>query len=308
MNAETRMLEPGEIEPPAGQIRFLFLAGPELFAHRAERLRLLAKGHPLGEYLTFLALLADAQHHSLHRLPAPALPDLTEQALCREHGMPLLSAGSRPRDPVWRDGLTVMLQEMGSAELPTAAREAIAGLLHTDGTRLEELADKILTAELDAIAPQELPFIAAALQLYWVRMTRALGEQAFGRLEQGGLCPVCGSPPVAGVVHAGGTEQGLRYLCCSLCATQWHLVRVTCGNCASTRGITLHELEGANGAIRAEGCDECNSYLKLLYLEKDPRMEAVADDLASLALDLLMDGEHKERGGPNLFFHPGTVP
>lgn len=303
MNAETRMLEPGEIEPPAGQIRFLFLAGPELFAHRAERLRLLAKGHPLGEYLTFLALLADAQHHSLHRLPAPALPDLTEQALCREHGMPLLSAGSRPRDPVWRDGLTVMLQEMGSAELPTAAREAIAGLLHTDGTRLEELADKILTAELDAIAPQELPFIAAALQLYWVRMTRALGEQAFGRLEQGGLCPVCGSSPVAGIVHS----DGLRYLCCSLCFSQWHLVRVKCSSCESTRGINLYSLEGSNGAVTAECCDECNSYLKLLYLAKDRQMEAIADDLASLALDMLMEHEGKLRTGLNLLFHPGKA-
>lgn len=34
-------------------------------------------------------------------------------------------------------------------------------------------------------------------------------------------------------------------------------------------------------------------------------MEAVADDLASLALDMLMDNKGKMRCGPNLFFHPG---
>jgi FdhE protein len=34
-------------------------------------------------------------------------------------------------------------------------------------------------------------------------------------------------------------------------------------------------------------------------------MEAMADDLATLALDMLMDKEGKARGGPNLFFHPG---
>jgi FdhE protein len=34
-------------------------------------------------------------------------------------------------------------------------------------------------------------------------------------------------------------------------------------------------------------------------------MEAMADDLATLALDMLMDSAGKFRGGPNLFFHPG---
>lgn len=303
MNAETRILEPGEIEPPTAQIRFLFLAAQNLFSHRAERLRQLATGHPLGAYLTFLALLADAQHDALHHLPIPVLPDLAEQALCREHGMPLLSASSRPRDPAWRNGLTIMLQQLRTSELPDAAREAIAGLLQTDGTRLEELADKILAAELDAIAPEKLPFIAAALQVYWVRMTTAMGEHAFGRLEQGGLCPVCGSHPVASIVHS----DGLRYLCCSLCFSQWHLVRVKCSNCESTRGITLYALEGSNGAVTAECCDACNSYLKLLYLEKDRQVEAIADDLASLALDLLLEREGRLRAGPNLLFHPGTA-
>ena len=35
-------------------------------------------------------------------------------------------------------------------------------------------------------------------------------------------------------------------------------------------------------------------------------MDAMADDLATLALDMLMDNEGKVRGGPNLFFHPGN--
>ena len=44
-----------------------------------------------------------------------------------------------------------------------------------------------------------------------------------------------------------------------------------------------------------------------LYMEKDSNMEAMADDLATLALDMLMDKEGKERGTPNLFFHSGVV-
>jgi formate dehydrogenase maturation protein FdhE len=34
-------------------------------------------------------------------------------------------------------------------------------------------------------------------------------------------------------------------------------------------------------------------------------METMADDLATLSLDMLMDKEGKSRSGPNLFLHPG---
>jgi FdhE protein len=167
------------------------------------------------------------------------------------------------------------------------------------------MADKILAGDLDDIFPQELPFVAAALQVYWVQMASALGEDAFDRLEQGGLCPVCGSYPSIGIVRSGGAEQGLRYLCCSLCASEWNMVRIKCSSCESTHGINHFILEGSNGAVKAESCDDCNSYLKLLYLEKDRQMDAMADDLATLALDMLMNKEGKTRGGPNLFYHPG---
>jgi len=86
------------------------------------------------------------------------------------------------------------------------------------------------------------------------------------------------------------------------------MVRLKCSICESTHGIDYHILEGSNGAVKAESCDDCNVYLKLLYLEKDPQMEAMADDLATLALDLLMDKAGKTRGGPSLFFHPGWSP
>ncbi len=199
----------------------------------------------------------------------------------------------------------MILQQMGAAGLPPAAREAITGLQQASESRLEEAADRILAGDLADISPQELPFVAAALQVYWVWMTTALKEDSFGRLEQGGLCPVCGSFPNAGMVHTGGAEQGLRYLCCSLCASQWHMVRLKCSRCESTHGIDHYTLEGSNRAVKAETCNDCNTYLKLFYLEKDSRMEAMADDLATLELDMLMDNEGKVRCGPNLFFHPG---
>ena len=305
MNSEARILEIGQVEAPAGKIRFVSLPDRDLFRRRAERFRHLSPGHPLGDYLGFLALLADAQQEALNQFPAPSLPDTDAEKLCREQGMPLLATRSWTRNPAWRGGLTIILQNMSEADLPPAAAETISGLLQAGETRLEEMADGILAGDLADIPPQELPFVAAALQVYWVRMASALGEDAFGRPEQGRACPVCGSLPNAGIIESGGAEQGLRYLCCSLCASRWHMVRLRCSSCESTHGINHYTLEGSDGAVKAESCDDCNSYLKLLYLEKDCRMEATADDLSTLALDSLMYQEGKERGGPNLFFHPG---
>jgi len=305
MNSEARILEPGQLEPPMGEIRFLFLPKRDLFSCRAERLRFLSPSRPLGDYLAFLALLADAQQSVLNQFPTLSLPDLNEQARCCEQGAPLLAARAWPRNPAWRAGLKMILQQMNEAALPPAARETVSGLLQTSDTGLEETADRIVSEDLAVVSPQELPFVAAALQVYWVQMASSLGEDAFGRLEQGGLCPVCGSHPSAGIVRSGGAEQGLRYLSCSLCASEWHMVRIKCSSCESTHGIDYHILEGSNGSVKAESCGGCNFYLKLLYLGKDPQMEATADDLATLSLDMLMDEAGKTRGGPNLFFHPG---
>ncbi len=305
MSTDTRILEPGQLEKPLGEIRFLFLPGRDLFARRAERLQFLSSNHSLKDYLAFLASLADVQQEALNRLPAIPVPGPDEQARCRKQGMPLLPARSRKRHSEWRAALTVILERMDRAALPSAAHEAVASLMQASEAALEEKADRILAGDFADVSPQELPFVAAALQVYWVQMASSQKEDAFNRLEQGGSCPVCGSYPVVGIVRSNGAEQGLRYLSCSLCASQWHMVRLKCSSCESTRGIDYHILAGSNGAVKAESCGECNSYLKLMYLSKDGQMEAMADDLATLSLDMLMEQAGKERVGPNLFFHPG---
>jgi len=305
MNTETRILEPGQLETPPAEIRFLFLPKRDVFKRRAGRLRLLSGNHALGDYLNFLAMLADAQQNAMNQLPAPSLSDPGERIQRREHGIPPLNAASSRRDPAWRQGLTLILKQMHEAALPSAARDTVNSLMRMSEEGLEGMADNILTGKLSDISPQELPLVAAGLQVSWVAMASSLKEDTVGRLEHGGLCPVCGSHPSVGIVRINGQEQGLRYLSCSLCSSQWHMVRLKCSSCESTHGIDYHILAGSNGAVKAESCDDCNFYLKLLYLEKDPQMETTADDLATLALDMLMDREGKARGGPNLLFHPG---
>jgi FdhE protein len=306
MNTDIRIVEPGQLVPPVGEIRFLFLPARVLFSRRAERLRFLSKGHPLGDYLNFLALLADAQQDALNRFPTLTLPGSDEQARCCEQGTPLLDFRARQRNPAWRAGLTSILQHLNEAALPAEVKETATGLMQAPEDVLEQTAERILTGEFGALSPRELPFVAAALQVYWVHMASSLKEDVFGRTVQRSLCPVCGSHPSVGVVQSSGKEQGLRYLSCSLCASQWHMVRLTCSACESTEGLDYHTLEGSNAAVKAESCNICNSYLKLLYLGKDLPMEATADDLSTLALDMLMDNEGIVRRGPNLFFHPGS--
>ena len=53
-------------------------------------------------------------------------------------------------------------------------------------------------------------------------------------------------------------------------------------------------------------CDSCRCYPKIFYQERDMGVELVADDLASLALDLLMSeaGYHRASGNPLLWQRP----
>lgn len=90
--------------------------------------------------------------------------------------------------------------------------------------------------------------------------------------------------PVASVIHMG-TTNGLRYLHCNLCESEWHVVRVKCTNCEQTRDLNYWSLDSENAAVKAESCGDCGTYLKMVYQEKDPKVEPVADDLATLVLD-----------------------
>jgi FdhE protein len=170
---------------------------------------------------------------------------------------------------------------------------------------IEAQADALLTlqsAEIDAAAA---PFVMSALQVYWVHLASQFSAADVSQLDVPGVCPVCGTLPVASVVRADKGSQGYRYLHCALCATEWHMVRVTCSHCQSQAAtdITYHSIESGSEAIRAESCSACHTYRKIFYQEKDMGVEPVADDLASLTLDLLLseEGYHRASGNPLLW-------
>ncbi len=304
-----RILEPGQIEAFAeGAIPRLRLPDrTRLFAARAQRLRQLgapgAPGQAIGDYLRLMAAVAEAQQAALGTFEAP-LPTATQLARSYTHGMPPIHAGSWPREREWSELVARLCLAVAAAgEVPPSAQEACARLRALPPPLLEAQTDALLAARADVIDVAGAPFLMAALQVYWVALASRLTPEKVPALEVPGLCPVCGTLPVASVVRADEHSQGYRYLHCALCASEWHLVRITCSQCHSTANIAYHSIEGGAEAIRAESCDECHTYRKILYQEKDTSVEPVADDLASLALDLLMSeaGYHRGSGNPLLW-------
>jgi len=276
-----------------------------VFAERAGRLRDLARGHAMEEYLQFACALARAQAAELERFPDAPVPAPARLKHCQQHGLPPLSI-ENPAQGAWQRGLLRLLEALNQEALPPQAARIVAALRDEDAAALEGDAANVLMGAYAEIDPGRAPFIGAALQLYWAKMALKLGNDGRSAKVDFRLCPVCGSPPVVSLVRIRGAAQGLRFLVCSLCASEWHLVRVKCSSCASTKSISYLFVEGANDAVKAECCDDCKTYLKILYLEKDQGIEPIADDLSTLALDLLVDEQGYHRLGPNLLLAPGV--
>jgi FdhE protein len=238
-----------------------------IFRQRSQRLGVLAEGHELQGFLRMIAAVMAAQHAALEGLPD----------------------GST--DEAWPIALARLLRKMDPVVLPEAARAARDALLTATADELKTLADHFLAGEVAPDEAARMVFVVAALQVAWTRRAARLGAADLTPGEQDpGLCPACGSPPVAGVISPGGTRFGHRHLHCSLCATTWRYVRVRCVHCGSTDKISFRQVAGT-AYLRAECCEACHGYSKVFYVEKAKPLEPFADDLASLGLDLMVGEE-----------------
>lgn len=158
---------------------------------------------------------------------------------------------------------------------------------------------------LDEVDLALAPLVGAMLQVVWTARALALSPADVPTGYEDSLCPACGSPPLASIVRIGDAGHGVRYATCSLCACEWHVTRIKCVPCLNTRGIVYLNLEGEHGdahpAVKAETCPDCEASLKIMSMEKDPMVNVFADDLATLALDMLVDEAGFYRAGRNLF-------
>ncbi len=286
---------PGGVKAPDA----LILPDPATrFARTAARLDFLSAGHPMAEWLRFMARLAAAQH-AVASAAAPFGPDQAAVEQAVDARLPPLAVNGYRRDPSWRDGLVLLLDGGDDSAIPAPSRAAMESLRDRGAERVEALADDFLHGCVDTAEAGAALYVAAALQVYFTRLAASLPGPCLRLLPQRGLCPCCGSTPVSGVITDSRSTRGARYLYCSLCATAWNHVRAVCIICGQSRSLTLKGIEGDPGAVKAETCNDCHTYAKMLYQAQDMEVDPFADDLATLGLDLLVAEAGWSRHAPN---------
>ena len=113
-------------------------------------------------------------------------------------------------------------------------------------------------------------------------------------------CPTCGGRPVVGALREEG--QGTRrVLICALCGTEWPYLRVRCAACEEDRFDALPVYTAAVAAhVRIDACDTCHIYMKTVDQSREGEAVPVADDLATVPLDLWARDRGYQRLYPNL--------
>jgi FdhE protein len=254
-----------------------------LFDRRAQRLAAWADGHARGDYLRFLSSLAAAQHTAAVRLePSPIFAI----------------------DDRWRTVLSGLLAGLATTDVPQQTRAVIERLQTLPPAELDNRAAASLNGQPGDLG--EDLFIAAALQVVWSNAAAALDPAKLPPADPPGHCPVCGAAPVAAIIMAGQPLEGVRYLVCGRCASDWHYPRAHCAGCGSDHGVAYLAFAELSGQVRGETCSDCRTYLKVFDEAKSPGCEPFADDLASLGLDLRLGEEGWHRAAANPFLRAVT--
>ena len=241
-----------EAKPP-----FAVLPDPSsLFLNRSKRLAALAPGHEL-DALSDVPRRPDARPARNRARPAapPALPSFQSIGQALEHGMPPISRA--PFEPDATALLTIdrLLDRLGQApragrdgrrhpgsvaSAPPEARRAMVAAALEDAAPMDDMAQRVL--------------VAAALQVHFARLAAMLVADDLKPIADG-VCPVCGSAPMTSSVVGWPKAHNTRFCACSLCGTQWNVVRVKCVLCSSTGGISYRIIEGKPDTVKAETCD-----------------------------------------------------
>jgi FdhE protein len=286
-----------EAKPP-----FAVLPDPvSIFLNRSKRFAALAPKHELQPYLEFLARLTRVQHDIQQGLSPASLPPFDRIGQALEHGMPPLSRTLTEPDDLMQLTVERLLEQLeGGGPLAEATGKAASALRAVPPTQRRAM---IAATLKDASPPDDIAqrtLLLAGLQVHFARMAALLGADDLKPIADG-VCPTCGSAPVSSMVVGWPKAHNTRFCTCSLCGTMWNVVRVKCMLCSSTEGISYKVIEGKPDSIKAETCDKCQRYVKILYQVNDPLLEPLADDVASVGLDMLLAGESWTRGGQNPF-------
>jgi FdhE protein len=287
----------GEVAKPS----FVQLPDPlTLFSRRAQRLRSLAERHELRAFLTFIADLSDIQHRLCAVLPHPEPPPAAEIARARQFKMPPLDRSRFSRDAAFDELWESFAAAVGSIAMPQGARLAKERVISADAVTQAAMVAAVLNDTIPAAALAEHALVAVVAQVHFARLAAQLDPKTLVPVGDG-ACPVCGAPPLCSMVVGWSGAPNTRFCACSLCGTLWNYPRIKCTLCGSTEGIAFQEIAGGSGTVKAETCDACGRYVKVLQQHAHRSLDPVADDIATLALDLLLGQSKYRRGGVNPF-------
>ncbi|WP_051909979.1 formate dehydrogenase accessory protein FdhE [Paenirhodobacter enshiensis] len=258
-----------------------------LYAAREARLNALAADHPAGDYLRFVADVTHAQAGLLDQVSAGSTDPATAAS-----------------EPGWLDLLDRLMTALKD-NAPAAVAPHFDAIAAMDRAARQAAGVALATGRFSQVDAAIAPILWAALSEQVAVSVRAEdAAPVHAGPHDGGFCPVCGTAPVASMVYGGMEMRGLRYLHCALCESEWHVVRAVCSNCGDGKDVEYLSFDTAEAVVRAECCDHCHGYLKIVSAERERTAEAVADDLATLDLDDAVANEEYRRTG----FNPWALP
>lgn len=278
-----------------------FLPEPlQVFQVRARRFAFLAQTSRLAPYLKLLADICSLQARLCVMLPPVAPVSAERQKAAQTNAMPPIDRMALADDPQLQETLAVFCEQAANLAMPEPAQLALTAVRQAEPEDVRWLLSNILSDTIpdDGVAPHL--FVAAAVQLHVARLAATLDVSLLTRISTG-VCPSCGGRPATSSIMGTQGIENVRYATCGCCATQWNEVRVKCLCCGSTKGISYRSVDTHEATVKAEVCSECNSWVKILHVVKNASLEAIADDVGTLGLDILMKDTGVRRHGFNPF-------
>jgi FdhE protein len=213
-------------------------------------------------------------------------------------GVPLLARELFPYDQAQAGRLRQeFLELLLGLPGPMADAARIAGeALDSGAIRFEAAAkaylqgdDGLFTAfgEKTPAAPRTLSFLvqSSLMPSLAAVSSRLLPEWPADKTWLHGHCPVCGSPPLIGVLEG---KEGRRYLWCSFCGAYYRVPRLPCPLCLEEDNEKLPFYASTDEpGFRLNLCTSCNKYIKTTDFREFDRVSLpLLDDLESLSLDV----------------------
>lgn len=279
-----------------------FLPDPEaVFDKRARRFAFLADhGGNLSPYLRFLGDLAALQARLARDLTpvAPVAPDRIR--VSRESRMPPINRAALATDEAMHATLDRFLSDAAALDMPEPARLALSAVTAAGIADRHWLLENILSDRIPENSAAPHLFAGAAVQVHLALLAATLDARQLVKIRTG-TCPACGGKPATSSVLGAAGVENTRYAACGCCATQWNEVRVVCLCCGSNAAISYRSAETDKATVKAEVCGDCDGWVKILYQVQNPSLDPIADDVASLGLDMMMKTTDYRRGGFNPF-------